>query len=158
MSELAQAVLNVVKSGFHPTFAMVYDEFWRIYSRLSLLLSPILGNGYQLLGDFWLWCIKPGDAPSGWQAHRDNEFPNNTDLSGLPNLITIWVPFTDATPSNSCIHVLPTSLDPNFPGHLERSDFNRQSVKALPAKAGTLSRGCCAPANQLWHLCTEQES
>jgi hypothetical protein len=54
-------------------------------------------------------------------------------------LLTIWIPFTDATPLNSCIYVLPLSLDPNYPANTRALTIDRfQDIRALPAKAGSV--------------------
>jgi ectoine hydroxylase-related dioxygenase (phytanoyl-CoA dioxygenase family) len=60
-------------------------------------------------------------------------------LDGRPTLLTVWIPYTDATPENGCIYALPTSLDPNLPNHQEiRMVPHAQYVTALPADAGSI--------------------
>ena len=65
---------------------------------------------------------------------------------GLPKLVNVWIPLTDATTLNSCMHVLPGHLDPLYPHGGSRAnpvgDQNKlillQNVRALPAKAGSI--------------------
>jgi hypothetical protein len=113
---LADGVQRVIAAGFHPLFVSVYDEFWKPFARLGSLLEPVLGGAPpRLLGDFWVWCVGPGRAPSGWAPHRDHEVDYTVGIDGRPTLLTLWLPFTDAVPENGCIYALPTSLDPNLP-------------------------------------------
>src|SRR5262249_20672720 len=54
-------------------------------------------------------------------------------------LMTVWIPFTDATPENGCIRVLPISRDPNLPHAPSLSDVPRpEDVVVIPARAGAI--------------------
>jgi ectoine hydroxylase-related dioxygenase (phytanoyl-CoA dioxygenase family) len=56
-----------------------------------------------------------------------------------PLIVTVWIPFTDATPLNGCMYLLPMQNDPHIPDSLtifEPSDL--QHVRALPAQAGSV--------------------
>jgi hypothetical protein len=140
--KLGDAVLRIVAAGGHPLFAMVYDEFWRVFSRFDPILEPILGKGYRLVGDYWFWCVSPNSAPSGWGPHRDSQCPAPLRDDGRPPIISVWIPFTDAVPTNGCIYVLPTSLDKNVvdpqTGDRGMAVRSLQDVRALPAKAGSV--------------------
>jgi hypothetical protein len=136
---LADAVRRVIGAGFHPLFVSVYDEFWKPLARLGAVLEPVFGAPPRLLGDFWVWCVGPGQAPAGWAPHRDHEVEETLEANGTPRLLTVWIPFTDATPENGCIYALPTSLDPNLPFTPEiRAVPEVQNVIALPAAAGSV--------------------
>lgn len=136
---LAAAVSAVVEAGFHPIFATVYDELWQLVARLDELLRPILGEGFRVVPDFWLWHVEPGSERSGWAPHRDLQYANTLRPDGRPTLITVWIPFTDATPLNSCIYVLPLSRDPGNPDRLRSTAVDHlQDVRALPAAAGSI--------------------
>ena len=54
-------------------------------------------------------------------------------------IVTVWIPFTEATPLNGCMYVLPLPSDPNFP---DRPDVfgagSFQDIRALPAQAGSV--------------------
>src|SRR5688572_30331589 len=103
---LANAVRRVIDAGFHPLFASVYDEYWKPLARLGNLLTPVFEAPPRLLGDYWLWCISEDQAPAGWSPHRDHEVEDTIRADGRPSLLTVWIPFTDATPENGCIYAL----------------------------------------------------
>jgi hypothetical protein len=156
---LADAVLRVVDAGYHPLFLAVYDEFWRPWTRLANLLRPVLTAAPQLIGDFWIWCVSPRHAPSGWRMHRDLGTAEAVTPEGVPNLLTVWLPYTDATPENGCIRVLPASRDPqlNVGWRGPEPDLDPGEggdPHLLPARAGSLvawhpnllhGGGACAP-------------
>jgi hypothetical protein len=136
---LAGAVLRIVAAGFHPIFLAVYDEFWRPFGRLGNLLEPVLTAPPRVLGDFWVWCVSPQHAPSGWPMHRDRGTHGTVSPDGVPSLLTVWIPFTDATPENGCIRVLPTSRDPELGAPPRPSDRPvSDDVRLLPARAGAI--------------------
>lgn len=153
VSALRQGVENVVAAKWPAVFCMVYDEYWNLFSGLSSLLQPILGEAYRLLPDFWAWHVDPTAQQAGWRPHRDNS-PATLFADGMPKSATIWIPLTDATPLNGCMYLLPANRDPDYlnPGQREH-DIPLQSIRALPAKAGSVllwnqnvyhwgSRGC----------------
>jgi hypothetical protein len=139
MERLAAAVSTVVAAGYHPLFATVYDEIWQMLAKLGNVLDPILGAGFRAVPDFWLWHVDADPERSGWAPHRDLQYKNTLRPDGRPTLITVWIPFTDATPLNSCIYVLPLSRDPSYPANVHnRSIEHLQDVRALPAQAGSI--------------------
>jgi ectoine hydroxylase-related dioxygenase (phytanoyl-CoA dioxygenase family) len=101
----------------------------------------MLGENYRVLGDFWIWCISSRTASAGWRPHRDYQFRKRMTVrdDGTPLIVTVWIPFTDATPLNGCIYLLPMSRDPNVPDRLLSFEIpNLQDVRALPAQAGSV--------------------
>ena len=139
MRRCATAVSSVVRAGFHPLFAAVYDEIWQLLSGLGDVFDPILGQDYRLVPNIWIWHVDAGAELSGWPPHRDAPSSNTLRPDGRPTLVTVWIPFTDATPLSSCIYVLPLSRDTNFPGNLEKETIdNLQDVRALPVQAGSI--------------------
>lgn len=138
---LARCVTRVADRGIPAPFALVYDDLWEVTARIAAVIEPALGPGYRLLPDFWIWIVGPGYEAAGWAPHRDLEKPGTLRADGLPNLMTVWLPFTDATPLNSCIYVLPTHLDPNLPeraGALTIPPGSERHVRALPAQRGAV--------------------
>ncbi|WP_040839316.1 SET domain-containing protein-lysine N-methyltransferase [Thiothrix nivea] len=134
---IAEAIEKIVKSGLPPIFIYVYDEVWQIFKRLSQLVTPILDENYKItIAGMWAWRIdKKGE---GFSIHRDN-YAKDTRDDGRPAHLTIWIPFTDATPHNSCMYMLPIHLDPNYPDNLTRKVITDYSdIRALPAKAGSV--------------------
>lgn len=138
VSALRQGVENVVAAEWPAAFCMLYDEYWNLFSGLSSLLQPILGEGYRLLPDIWAWHVDPTAQQAGWRPHRDSN-PASLFADGMPKSATIWNPLTDATPLNGCMYLLPANRDPDYlnPGQRER-DLPLQSIRALPAKAGSV--------------------
>ena len=146
---LTDAIRTVVDQGFPAPFVLVYDQVWQMLSRLENLLLPILGAFYYVTRDVWIYYIRnvtedraESKEDSGWSPHRDGK-PVITTLrrDGRPQLLNVWIPFTDTTVTHSCIYVLPTHLDPNYPDNLEECSVPRKSlqdIRALPAEAGAV--------------------
>jgi hypothetical protein len=146
---LADTVSTVVDHGFPAPFVLVYDQIWQILSRLENLLSPILGGLYDVTLDVWIYYVRAinEDAAetkedSGWSPHRDGRTVINTLRGdGRPQLLNVWIPFTDITVEHSCIYVLPTRLDKFYPDNLQENFVPRKSlqdIRALPAEAGAV--------------------
>jgi len=138
---LSTAIERIIEARYHPMFLAVYDEYWRVMQRIAPLLTPILGTNYRVLGDFWIWCISQRTASAGWRPHRDHQFPRRPTLRDdrTPTIVTVWIPFTDATPLNGCMYLLPLPRDPNFPDRPDDFDpGSLQDVRALPAAAGSV--------------------
>lgn len=135
---LTRAVLRVIDAGFHPLFASVYDEYWKPLARLGSLLTPVFEAPPRLLGDYWLWCVSADQAPAGWSPHRDHEVDDTIRADGRPSLLTVWIPFTDATPENGCIYAIPRSREPLGLPSGSGTGPALQDVLALPARAGSV--------------------
>lgn len=144
IDRLRTAVRTLHERGIPPTFGFVYDEFWLIFRSLEPLLTRVLGPDNRVLPAFWAWYVEPSDAAAGWTPHRDRPqaaiAPDNT-----PDSLSIWLPLTNATPLNGCMHILPAQWDDNFkvrswPKNLETVMLGAQlqNVRALPAPAGSL--------------------
>ena len=134
---LADAIQKIVDIGLPPAFIYVYDEAWQIFRRLSQIVEPILDEDYKItIAGMWAWYIdKDGE---GFTIHRDM-FSKSFLEDGRPEHLTVWIPLTDVTTLNSCMHVLPTNLDPNFPDNLHKLEItNVNHIRALPAKAGSI--------------------
>jgi hypothetical protein len=146
---LTDAVRTVVDHGFPAPFVLVYDQVWQMLSRLENLLSPILGTFYCVTLDVWIYYIRGfgedranSKEDSGWSPHRDGKLVISTLRGdGRPQLLDVWIPFTDTTVEHSCMYVLPTHLDPNYPDNLREWSVPRKSlqdIRALPAEAGAI--------------------
>jgi hypothetical protein len=123
-------------------FAFVYDELWQAFQGVSAFIERALGKGYQALPDFWVWHVPATEQATGWGPHRDRVQPT-LDRDNAPHSLTVWLPFSDATPLNGCIYVLPAHLDERFKrrvwdGHDNNVVKDPQDVRALPAPAGSL--------------------
>jgi ectoine hydroxylase-related dioxygenase (phytanoyl-CoA dioxygenase family) len=123
-------------------FAFVYDEAWQVFQGLTSFMEAALGNGYRALPDFWVWHGLPAESATGWSPHRDRVQPT-LDRNNAPHSLTVWVPFTDATPLNGCIYMLPAHLDDRFKQRVWDGAGNNQvlapqNIRAVPATAGSL--------------------
>ena len=138
---LSTGLERIIEARYHPMFLAVYDEYWRLMQRIAPVLTPILGEHYRVLGDFWIWCISQQTATAGWRPHRDHQFRRRPTLreDRTPLIVTVWIPFTDATPLNGCMYLLPLVSDPNVPERLTSFDVSSlQDIRALPAQAGSV--------------------
>ena len=123
-------------------FLFVYDEAWQVFQGLSAFIEAALGNGDRALPDFWVWHVLPSEGQTGWGPHRDRVQPT-LDRNNAPHSMTVWVPFTDATPLNGCIYMLPAHLDPRFKQRDWGGEGNNhvnapQDIRALPSTAGSM--------------------
>jgi hypothetical protein len=142
VTKLRAAVENLNRRGIPLAFAFVYDEFWQAFQGISALIEAALGPGYKALPDFWVWCVMPTESAVGWGPHRDKVAPT-LDRDNAPHTLTVWLPFSDATPLNGCIYMLPAHLDERFKRRNWAGEGNNlvtqpQDVRALPASAGSV--------------------
>ncbi|MDH5180856.1 MAG: phytanoyl-CoA dioxygenase family protein [Gammaproteobacteria bacterium] len=136
---LRSGVDNLRNAGINPSFVFVYDEFWIISRQLNRLLTPILGETYQQLPDFWCWYLDPHTQEAGWGPHRDRIHANPIFPDGMPKSVTVWIALTDATPLNGCIYMLPAHLDKDYFNFKTReTNVNAHGIRALPVDAGSL--------------------
>jgi ectoine hydroxylase-related dioxygenase (phytanoyl-CoA dioxygenase family) len=65
---------------------------------------------------------------------------NSINADGSPNLLTVWIALSEATPLNGCMYMVP--MDRSGKAHETKDaknlDFNLPSLRALPAKTGDL--------------------
>lgn len=123
-------------------FSFVYDEMWLAFQGVARFISAALGEDYRALPDFWAWHVPATDQGAGWGPHRDKPLPT-LDADNSPHSLTVWLPFSDATPLNGCMHVLPAHRDERFQrrewgGPDNNRVFDPQSIRALPAPAGSM--------------------
>ncbi len=137
---MAVGIEVLAQEGWPAVFAFVYDEFWLLLHRLSILLQAILGDRYHQLPAFWAWYVGTDHNQSGWGPHRDRG-ANTLLPDGLPKVMTLWIPLSDAIPLNGCMYILPPQFDPYYylyeqPPH--QPFIQPQDVRALPAAAGSV--------------------
>ena len=141
VKRLADGIKTVVGRGFPPAFAFVYDEFWQLYRKLSQVLTPLFGENYKITANIWAWYVRPHENSAGFKPHRDFTGIDTVRDDGLPMMGTIWIPLSDVSTLSSCMYILPSNLDPCVPHNLSEHNVgygDLQSVRALPAKAGSV--------------------
>ncbi len=144
LQQMLECIDNVEKAGFPPMFALVYDVFYEAFVHFDSILAGILGPGYKLVPNFWVYHIETSDHGKGFEPHRDAEYENTIDSNGMPTVLTIWVSLTDATPLNSCMYLVPANRDPQYTAAIKdlntkATQFALEDIRALPTKAGTVS-------------------
>lgn len=142
--QMRDCIENVRKAGFPTMFALVYDVFYQAFGYFNSTLTGILGNGYKLVPNFWVYYIETCDSGKGFEPHRDAEYENTIDSNGMPAVLTIWVTITEANPLNSCMYLLPANRDPEYAEAIKNlntkaTKFALEDIRALPTQAGTLS-------------------
>jgi len=142
--QMLEAIESVRRVGLPNMFALVYDVFFQALTQVGQALAGVLGEGWQLIPNFWVYYIEPSDDGKGFEPHRDAEYPDTLDEQGMPNVLTAWIAVTEATPLNSCMYLLPRNRDRQYDEatHKLKTGWNEialQDLRALPAAAGTLS-------------------
>lgn len=139
---LRDAVATLHAAGIPLAFAFVYDEFWHAFQGVSRFVQAALGDDYRALPDFWVWHVLPTEGAAGFGPHRDR-VQKTLDPDNSPHTLTVWLPFSDATPLNGCMYVLPAHHDERFSIREWGGEGNNvvkqpQNIRALPATAGSL--------------------
>lgn len=139
---LRQGVLNLGDRGLPPVYIYVYDEAWRLFAALRPLISHFLGEDFRLLPNFWAWHVPTTKGASGWPPHRDCQAKTRfaDGLGGeLLMSLSLWVPLTDASTDNGCMHVLPRDREAGYNPPLDDPDrIDLAQGVALPAQAGSV--------------------
>ena len=101
---------------------LVVPEHPDVQAAIDAMMGQVTGGNRNNM-DFLAWYIDPGDgsaaspAAAGFAPHRDRQ-PRDIAASfkegGEPKYLTCWLPFTDASPENSCLYVIPKSADPSY--------------------------------------------
>lgn len=128
---------RVAAHGLNPTWAMLFDEFWKTFARLGCLLESILGRDYRYVTGDYVFIVDNTDTAAGWGKHRDLQYTQSIDVDGRPKIMSCWVALTDATPLNSCLYCLPYSRDPNFPNNIAELAVPRvEDIECMQVGAG----------------------
>jgi len=142
ITPLHEGILALNMAGYPAVFIYLYDEAWHLFAKLSPLISYFLGDGFRLLPNFWAWNIPLNIGASGWPPHQDcqaeTRFKINENEEILMSL-SLWVPLSDATLDNGCMHVLPRPAEDSYdPPLTDPAHINMLDAKALPAAAGSV--------------------
>lgn len=142
VAPLRDCLATLQRVGIPLAFSFVYDEMWSAFHGVGAFIAAALGDDYRALPDFWAWHVPATDQGAGWGPHRDRRIPT-LDADNSPHSMTVWLPFSDATPLNGCMHVLPAHRDERFQlrdwdGPDNNLVVDPQSIRALPAPAGSM--------------------
>ncbi len=132
--------------------AFLEDAMWDLLDLVLPVAREALASDVAILPAFWAWRLEPN--ASGWTAHRDGP-ERARDANGGLAMCSIWVPLTDATTRNGCIHCVPSYWDMAYESVLGGNVVMREeAIRALPAAAGSVLGwshsllhwgGMCAP-------------
>jgi Phytanoyl-CoA dioxygenase (PhyH) len=144
IAEMRVCIETVRAAGLPVMLALVYDVFYHAFRRFDPVLGRVLGPDYQIVPNFWVYYIEASDKGKGFEPHRDAEYNGTIGPDGVPTVLTVWVPITDAIPLNSCMYVVPASRDPQYARSLHDlqtggTQFALEDIRAIPAEAGTLN-------------------
>ncbi|AFY81563.1 phytanoyl-CoA dioxygenase family protein [Oscillatoria acuminata] len=144
LAEMRTCIETVKQAGFPAMFALVYDIFYQVMGHFEAIVAEMLGPGYKIVPNYWIYYIDPEDSGKGFEPHRDAEYENTIDSTGMPTVLTLWIAITDANPLNSCMYILPANRDPQYRQAItnlktEATEFKLEDIRALPTAAGTLS-------------------
>ena len=152
-AKMAQGISRLILHGWPASFIFMYDEPWAVIAKMQATLSTITG-GSTFVGDVFAWHVNPSQGQRGWGPHRDRmgSGPESFRADGTPMLSTSWLALTDATPDNSCLHVIPAFEDPWY-HHQDRPDVDPlASVFQGKPEAFQSIRCLSCPAGALWHF------
>jgi len=148
VERLARGVEALLAYGWPPSFIFVYDEAWHVIERLTKKVKAA-SRGSEFIGDIYAWHVDPGKGEAGWGPHRDRmgSGPESFREDGTPMLSTTWLALSDASPHNSCLHVIPATEDPYYKtaddptvdplgAIFEGNPCAFQSIRALPCPKG----------------------
>ena len=142
ITSLRQGILNLGARGLPPVYIYVYDQPWQLFATLHPLIGRFLSEDFRLLPNFWAWHRATEKGSSGGTPHRDCQAETRfaDGLGGeLLMSLSLWVPLTDATTDNGCMHVLPRAMEQRYDPPLDDPDrIDLNEGIALPAKAGSV--------------------
>jgi Phytanoyl-CoA dioxygenase (PhyH) len=136
---LVAAIEGLRAHGWHPLFAFVFDEFLELAwtGGIRDIAAALLGRNPLLIPAVSVHFVDVGGS-RGWAPH--------TDGIQFDDRLTTWIPLTDATLTNGCIHVVPRSEEVGEAiTHFTKAETTHadavsllQHARALPAVAGSV--------------------
>jgi hypothetical protein len=142
LAELAALVGSVHEAGWPAVWSFVYDELWSLAWEppLRKVAETALGRPAFLVPHLAVHYVSASGEARGWHPHVDGR--------GRHSRLTTWVPLTDATLSNGCMYVVPTTTDESVQQAVEHYSNRKMSVgdvqrllqhaRALPAPVGSV--------------------
>ena len=151
--KLAAGVRRLLLHGWPASFIFIYDEAWAVVEKMQPTLHAATG-GSRFIGDVFAWHVDPAVGQRGWGPHRDRmgSGPSSFREDRTPMLSTSWLALTEATPRNSCLHVVPAGDDP---GYYIQDCVDVDPLAAIfqgKPEAFQSIRCLTCPAGALWHF------
>lgn len=151
IAPLHDGIIALEAAGYPPVFIYLYDEAWQIFAKLSPLIRQFLGDSFRLLPNFWAWNLPLKEGASGWPAHVDCQAETRFKIGVGEEILmslSLWIPLTDATVDNGCMHVLPRPQEERYdPPITDPENIKNGDARALPAKTGSV----LGWPQDLWH-------
>ena len=132
---LNEAFDQLKSCNIQPVGIITHPLFWKIITSLDPIAKLFLKEQYHILPESWAWDIDQTKNSKGWAPHREKLF-STVNSDNMPRSLSIWFPITPATPENSCMYVLPSCDDANYPIGPTKYELPFQSIRALPASPG----------------------
>tara|TARA_Y100000588_G_scaffold177714_1_gene191710 strand:+ start:3612 stop:4478 length:867 start_codon:yes stop_codon:yes gene_type:complete len=137
ISEMVRFLNHLVRENYSPAFLFSTEASWFLFLSLVDLFEETLEAQVGWIPAFWAWHVDPRKKQSGWDVHRDRPGTSLFD-NGNPKSISCWIPLTDASPDNGCMHVIPKQYDKSY-GVTPDKDAQiegLQVIRALPGLPG----------------------
>lgn len=120
IAKLRNGIIRLEEQTLPATFIFLFDEAWELATHSRNTLQQACHPKNQFNFDVLAWYIPPGQA--GFSPHRDRQpedamssfHTNDSDIENEPKFVTQWIALSDATPSNSCLYVIPKGCDPGY--------------------------------------------
>ena len=162
LQALANTMEALKAAGWPPVFVLMFDEAWRLLEGLFSVMQPLLGEDCELEASLYGWALEPPTlTPEGelekvggnfGQPHRDFPYDQCHLEDGSPSVVSVWIPFVQASLDNGCMYVVPRENDPLFDQpddkfHLTPTlrPFPYSHVRPLNTGAGSVL---------MWNTCT----
>lgn len=113
LQDMAKCIERIKALDMHPVWCFVYDEFWVLSTKIHSYIKSALGSRYRKLPEMWAWHVDPAKQERGWKIHRDRG-PDTIFEDGTPKALSIWIPLTNTTQENGCIHIVPAYDDIDY--------------------------------------------
>jgi hypothetical protein len=147
IQRLHHGIVKLEEQNLPATLILLFDAAWELAGRSRRQMQNSTHSKNSFNFDLLAWYVKPGTG--GFSPHRDRQ-PSNAKTSfhsdGQAKFVTQWIALSEATPENSCLHVIPKPQDPGYlEGDAEEEDPLRlalptkqsfQTIRALPRKPG----------------------
>ena len=140
---ILKETLTLANSGGRVNDALFHPMAWEVIRHSIDRISDVIGYEMQFYGDFVMFVRRKETSFTGFiGAHRDMPDVGRESFDGdVPGSCVVWVALTDATLTNSCVHVLPRQFDKDYFNaglHLEIPPNHLDKIRALPVEKGSI--------------------